>query len=85
MAEMPDSERVIWPAVRQYRDVFAEAVAWQQVVAVMARRQAGVLVIEPHELVGLPPGLTLVSTTREDGRIVICAVEPDESEPGHPG
>lgn len=86
MARVADSERTIWSLVGQYRGAVAESVAWQQVVAVLALRHAGVLVIEPRELIELPAGLTLVGSRRADGRIVICAVEPDEpAEPGRPG
>jgi hypothetical protein len=99
MARMADSERVIWElrelARKLTEDLLdlkqenlrlgAECLVAQQMLAVLARRQAGTLIIFPDELASLPPGASVCRVDQPDGRVFLRAVSDESAEPGSPG
>lgn len=76
MAQMADSEAVLWRQAEKIRHQEQENLHLQQVLAILARRQGGVLIIKPEELLTLPSGTVLFSERRGDDSIVIRVREP---------
>lgn len=85
MAKLAGSEAVIWRQAEQIRRLRQDCLDWQKVVAVLAIRQAGVLVIDYAELARLPSGTVVQSEYQPDGYIVIRAVTGEPGQPGSAG
>jgi hypothetical protein len=85
MATFADSEAVIWRQVEQIRQLQHKYRDMQQIVSVLARRQAGVLIIEPRELAELPSGAVIASECAPDGRVIIRLVTGEPGQPGSAG
>jgi len=85
VAKLGDSEAVIWRQAENIRLLRGEYLAMQAVVAVLARRQAGVLLISPEELMRLPSGTVIHSSRRDDGTMVIRVVTGEPGQPGSAG
>ena len=85
MARLADSEAVIWRQAEQIERLRQDCLDLQQVLAVLARRQDGVLVIDYADLARLPSGTTLQSEYQADGHVVIRAVTGESGQPGSAG
>jgi hypothetical protein len=79
MAKLAESEAVVWRQADMLRRLREEILGLQRVIAVVARREGGVLVIAPEEVARLPHGTVIVRAVRPDGAVVI------RTEPGTPG
>lgn len=90
MARLADSETALWRQAEQLRRLREQYLQQQRVIAALARRQAGVLVIDPAELAAVPSGAVVVSAERPDG-FTVLRVETGErrgdgrAEPGREG
>lgn len=86
MARLADSEAVIWRQAEQIRRLRVQLREHQQWLAVLARRQAGVLIIDLAELAQLPSGTRIVTADRPDGSLVLRAETGEQvSEQRQPG
>lgn len=84
MAQLADSEAVLWRQAEKIRHQEQECLNLKKVIAVLARRQGGVLIIKPEDLMQLPSGAWIDSEFRGDGTIVIRVREPG-GQAGEPG
>ena len=91
MAEFADSERVLWQQAEMLRRSRVQILELQQVIAILARRPGGPLVITPEEMITLPSGTWITRSDRPDGAMVIRAETGGvteargEPEPGSAG
>jgi hypothetical protein len=85
MAQFADSEATLWQQAEQLRQLRGRLRDLEQVLAVLARRQAGVLIIEPEEMACLPSGTLIAIYARPDGAAVIRTEPGFPGEPGQPG
>lgn len=85
MAEFADSERTLWRQAEMLRRLRVQVLDQQRVIAILARRQAGVLVIEPEEMLAVPPGFVLVRGERPDGAMVLRVEDGSGGQRPEPG
>ena len=74
MAKLADSEAVVWRQAENIRQLRAGFLRLEKVLAVLARRQGGELLISPEEMARLPSGTVIRCSQRDDGDMEIQAV-----------
>ena len=82
MAKMADSEAVIWRQAEHIGRLRRDYLDLQRMLAVLALRQDGVLVIDCADLAKVPYGTLIQSEHQADGCTVIRV---ETGEPGQPG
>ena len=85
MAKLADSEAVMWRQAEQIRRLRQDCLDLQQVLAALACRQGGSLVIDFAELARLPFGVLVRRDFNPDGHMTVRVVTGEPAEPGSAG
>jgi len=83
MAKLSDSEAVMWRQAEHIKRLRQDFLGLQRVLAALARRQGGILVLDYEELAKVPSGALVQCEYQADGHVVVrVAVTGGPEEPG---